>query len=180
MCWGAGCAWALHWLTPDAFICCSWLVGSVNHTQCTNARICVLAARHWGYSLSCCCLPAAAISNLSAVRVPPAAHARWLHIGRYCTRPRCCCCCCCCCHDSWLQVSAVLAVLLPREGLQGLPLYALGASSGGAFALTLPAYLPLKGERCKAHQFRFGTTCTQHVVGVSHACTGHGCHAGSA
>jgi hypothetical protein len=46
----------------------------------------------------------------------------------------------------WLQVSAVLAVLLPREGLQAVPLYALGASSGGAFVLTLPAYLPLKGE----------------------------------
>ncbi|WIA33969.1 hypothetical protein OEZ86_007064 [Tetradesmus obliquus] len=43
------------------------------------------------------------------------------------------------------SVSAVLAALLPREGLGGLPLYALGASSGGAFVLTLPAYLPLKG-----------------------------------
>jgi hypothetical protein len=92
--WGAKCAWALHWLTPDAFTCC---------------------------------------------------------------------------HAPWMQVSAVLAVLLPREGLQGLPLYALGASSGGAFVLALPAYLPLKGERCTAQQFGFGTTCTQHVFRVGQA-----------
>lgn len=52
----------------------------------------------------------------------------------------------------WLQVSAVLAALLPQEGLGGLPLYALGASSGGAFVLTLPAYLPLKGARGRSWQ----------------------------
>jgi hypothetical protein len=43
------------------------------------------------------------------------------------------------------QVKAVLAELLPRQGLAGLPLYALGASSGGAFVLALAAELPLAG-----------------------------------
>lgn len=42
-----------------------------------------------------------------------------------------------------LAVAAVVSVLQQREAFQGLPLYALGASSGGAFALTLAAHLPL-------------------------------------
>ena len=38
---------------------------------------------------------------------------------------------------------AVAAALLPRKGLGGLPVLALGASSGGAFALALATELPI-------------------------------------
>ncbi|GIM02459.1 hypothetical protein Vretimale_7313 [Volvox reticuliferus] len=42
----------------------------------------------------------------------------------------------------WMRVRRVLDVVLPREGLSSLPLFALGASSGGAFALGLPLVMP--------------------------------------
>jgi hypothetical protein len=45
-----------------------------------------------------------------------------------------------------MQVVAVVSALQQRPQLKGLPLCALGASSGGAFALTLTAYLSLTGE----------------------------------
>jgi dienelactone hydrolase len=45
-----------------------------------------------------------------------------------------------------LQVVAVVSALQQRPKLKDLPLYALGASSGGAFALTLTAHLSLTGE----------------------------------
>ena len=44
-----------------------------------------------------------------------------------------------------LQAVAVVTALQQREGFKGVPLYALGASSGGAFALALAAHLPLSG-----------------------------------
>eukprot|EP00878_Enallax_costatus_P017682 GHUV01018578.1.p1 GENE.GHUV01018578.1~~GHUV01018578.1.p1 ORF type:complete len:285 (+),score=54.53 GHUV01018578.1:714-1568(+) len=43
------------------------------------------------------------------------------------------------------SVTAVLPILLQREQMTGVPVYALGASSGGAFALVLPWYFPLAG-----------------------------------
>jgi hypothetical protein len=46
-----------------------------------------------------------------------------------------------------VQVVAVVSELQRREAsLKGLPLYAVGASSGGAFALTITAYLRFSGE----------------------------------
>jgi hypothetical protein len=46
-----------------------------------------------------------------------------------------------------LQVVAVVSELQRRKAsLAGLPLYAVGASSGGAFALTITAYLRFSGE----------------------------------
>ncbi|GLI63475.1 hypothetical protein VaNZ11_006449 [Volvox africanus] len=42
----------------------------------------------------------------------------------------------------WMRVRRVLDVVLPREGLSSLPLFALGASSGGAFVLGLPLVMP--------------------------------------
>eukprot|EP00775_Hariotina_reticulata_P013856 gene13856-13978_t len=42
-------------------------------------------------------------------------------------------------------VVIVVQQLLPRLGLVGLPLFALGASSGGAFALLLPSFVPVAG-----------------------------------
>jgi hypothetical protein len=45
-----------------------------------------------------------------------------------------------------LQAVAVVKELQQRPAFKGLPLYALGASSGGAFVLTLTNYLRLKGE----------------------------------
>lgn len=60
-----------------------------------------------------------------------------------------CCAECCvmlCCADLTRQVATVVAELQKRhQSLRGLPLYAVGASSGGAFALTLTAYLPFSG-----------------------------------
>ncbi|KIY93299.1 hypothetical protein MNEG_14663 [Monoraphidium neglectum] len=44
-----------------------------------------------------------------------------------------------------VAVKAALGKLLEREGLDGLPLYALGASSGGAFALALASEVELDG-----------------------------------
>jgi hypothetical protein len=53
-----------------------------------------------------------------------------------------------------LQVVAVVKGLQKQHSvLEGVPLYALGASSGGAFALTLFAFLPLSGEQ---HIFAVG------------------------
>lgn len=47
-----------------------------------------------------------------------------------------------------LQAVAVVNALQKQHGeLEGVPLYALGASSGGAFALTLTAFLPLSGKQ---------------------------------
>jgi hypothetical protein len=45
-----------------------------------------------------------------------------------------------------LQVVKVVGELLPKLQLDKLPLYAFGASSGGAFALSLPIFLPLAGR----------------------------------
>lgn len=56
-----------------------------------------------------------------------------------------------CCIPTRLQVKAVFGKLLAREGLDKLPVYAFGASSGGAFALALGAAVPLAGViRCAA------------------------------
>ena len=44
-----------------------------------------------------------------------------------------------------LQVHKVLRTLIEREGLQKLPVFALGASSGGAFVLMLAGVMPLAG-----------------------------------
>lgn len=55
---------------------------------------------------------------------------------------------CCACHNACphaLQVPHVLHELLTQLGLQSLPVYALGASSGGAFALVLAQHFPLAG-----------------------------------
>jgi hypothetical protein len=35
--------------------------------------------------------------------------------------------------------------LLPREGVQDLPIYALGASVGASFAMALPHVIPIAG-----------------------------------
>ena len=43
-----------------------------------------------------------------------------------------------------MQVRKVLETLLSREGLGSLPVYALGASSGGAFVLMLGTQVRLK------------------------------------
>jgi predicted esterase len=43
------------------------------------------------------------------------------------------------------NIKDVLEVWLPREGIKDLPMYALGASSGGSFALALPVHIPLAG-----------------------------------
>lgn len=40
-------------------------------------------------------------------------------------------------------------MLLQREQMSGVPVYALGASSGGAFALILPWYIPIAGVCCQ-------------------------------
>jgi hypothetical protein len=50
-----------------------------------------------------------------------------------------------CSHHGRPQVTAVLKQLLPREKLDALPVYALGASSGGAFVLMLAHRYPLAG-----------------------------------
>lgn len=39
------------------------------------------------------------------------------------------------CNGSCAQAKAIVSTLLPREGLDKLPLYGMGASSGGAFVL---------------------------------------------
>jgi hypothetical protein len=44
-----------------------------------------------------------------------------------------------------LQVIAVMHELLPREGVQDLPIYALGASVGASFAMALPHVIPIAG-----------------------------------
>lgn len=44
-----------------------------------------------------------------------------------------------------VKVSHVLDTLIHREGLRGLPVYAMGASSGGAFVLFLAAHYKLQG-----------------------------------
>jgi len=49
----------------------------------------------------------------------------------------------------------VLQTLLPREGLQGLPLYTLGASAGGSFALVLPHFVPVAGGKVARHMTRY-------------------------
>ena len=43
------------------------------------------------------------------------------------------------------NIKDVLEVWLPRESLKDLPVYALGASSGGGFALSLPLHVSLAG-----------------------------------
>jgi hypothetical protein len=48
-----------------------------------------------------------------------------------------------------IQVRAALGALLPREGLAAAPLFALGASSGGAFVLALAAFVRLSGVGCQ-------------------------------
>lgn len=55
------------------------------------------------------------------------------------------CCAVVSCAVLFLQVVAVLTELQKRKPFQGLPLYAVGASSGGAFALTITAYLRFSG-----------------------------------
>lgn len=44
-----------------------------------------------------------------------------------------------------IQVVAVVTELQKRELFRNVPLYAVGASSGGAFALTITAYLGFSG-----------------------------------
>ena len=42
------------------------------------------------------------------------------------------------------RIAEILAEVAEREGLQGLPVYAIGGSSGGAFALLLPHLMTLQ------------------------------------
>lgn len=47
--------------------------------------------------------------------------------------------------DGGANVAAILRDFVARERLQGLPLYTMGASSGGQMALTLPVHLDVAG-----------------------------------
>lgn len=45
-----------------------------------------------------------------------------------------------------LQVVTVVTSFVVQHKLQQVPVFAVGASSGGGFALTLPSFLPLAGK----------------------------------
>lgn len=54
-----------------------------------------------------------------------------------------------------LQVTWALQALVKQQGWSGLPMYALGASSGGAMVLLLALTMPLQvtAHVCSGHAF---------------------------
>lgn len=128
---------------------CTGLPEELNITAAALARGLALVAMTSADRDSGCWAVDPGSNDIAAVRAPHAAG-----LGHCCPRPNCLPACQAAQGAPYVltaprrsrrQAKAVFAKLLPREGLGGLPLYAFGASSGGAFVLALGAEAPLAG-----------------------------------